>query len=521
MNYTEIFAQEYFGKIFYFCLKKTGNEQDAEELASDIGYEVISSLKKGASPERFSAWVWAVANNVWAKWAKKKYYSGGVSEEPEKSADDAESEFLLAEDLRLLRRELAFVRSDYREILLAHYFEEKSVSAISLKFGIPIGTVMTKLQNGRKILKEGMNMAREFGIRSYSPEEVRFTNCGGMSYNGQPWTTLSRLMYKNIFLEVYNNPKTAEELSLELGVALPYMEDDLKYLKNQTFLEFNKGKYETSFCIIGREAQKQADAAAREIATPLTNLLEERTDYIDEVARKHGNAYYGKHQTYEEAKWTLLMYAFKNMFDNICKYKKCNSPVRPDGGAWEIVGYQTIDFDLPKFVEFNISKRIKEAVFGMFRFKYDGIFGKMPYWLSESEIRALALFVRGQAEMAEAEELEKLKNYGYIREKCGKVEPTLLIFDEKEKIEFGAEEKRRLAAMDEEISAFLKNSQKKTIAIMREEMPKKFFEAPHQYNHVLGCLSINNNYICEQALRDGYLKYDERTSPTIGNFIFI
>ena len=521
MSYTEIFAREYFGKVFYFCLKKTGNEQDAEELASDIGYEVISSLKKGAKPENFGAWVWAVANNVWAKWAKKKYYSHNASEETEESARDAESEFLLAEDLRLLRRELAFIRSDYREILLEHYFGGKSVSVISRELGIPLGTVMTKLQNGRKILKEGMNMAREFGIRSYSPEEVRFTNSGGMSRNGQPWEALSHLMYKNIFLEVYNNPKTAEELSLELGVALPYMEDDLKYLTKQTFLECNKGKYETNFCIIGREAQRQADAAARESTALLTKLLEERTDYINDVALNHGNAYYGKYQTYEEAKWTLLMYAFKNMFDNVCKYKKCSSPVRPDGGAWEIVGYQTIDFDLPNFVEFNISKRIKNAFFGMFRFKYEGIFGKIPYWLSESEIRALALFVRGHAEVAETEELEKLKKYGYIREKYGKAEPALLIFDEKEKIEFCDKEKRRLEKLDEEIYDLLKSAQEKTLAIMRVEMPRKFFEAPRQYNHVLGCLSINNNYICEQALRDGYLKYDARTSQTIGNFIFI
>ncbi len=521
MKYTKLFTEEYFGKVFYFCLKKTGNEQDAEELASDIGFEVLSSLKKGATPEKFGAWVWAVANNVWAKWAKKKYYSRDAFEETEESEKDTESEFLLAEDLRILRRELAFIRSDYRKILLAHYFEEKSVSAISRELGIPLGTVMTKLQNGRKILKEGMNMAREFGKRSYNPEEVRFTNCGGMSRSGQPWEALSHLMYKNIFLEVYNNPKTAEELSLELGVALPYMEDDLKYLTKQTFLECNNGKYETKFCIIGREAQRNAHLVACEITAPLTKLLEERTDYIDEVARKHGNAYYGKHQTYEEAKWTLLMYAFKNMFEKICKYKACKAPVRPDGGAWEIAGYQTIDFDLPRIVEFNISKKTKDAVFGMFRFKYDGIFGKIPYWLSESEIRALALFVRGYADEAEWEEIENLIKHGYIRETRGGLEPSLLVFDRKEKVMFEKEEAQKLRRIDEEIYGLLEGARKKTLAVMREEMPKKFFEAPRQYNHVLECLSINNNYICEQALRDGYLKYDERTSPTIGNFIFI
>ena len=528
MNYTERYAEEYLGKIFYFCLKKTGNEQHAEELASDISYEILAALARGNEPLDFSPWVWKIANNRYAKWAKKKYYSleAGTEDIDEmeyliSSEEDVESALLLSEDLNIIRRELAFIRSDYREILLAHYFGEKSVSVISRELDIPLGTVKTNLQNGRKILKEGMNMAREFGKRSYNPEEVRFVNSGGMGKNGQPWTMLSRLMYKNIFLEVYNDPKTAEELSLELGVALPYMEDDLNYLTRQALLECKNGKYETTFSIIGREAQREANQTANEFSVPLTKLFEQRTDYIDEIAKKHGNVYYGKYQTYEEAKWTLLMYAFKNMFDKICKYKPCKSPVRPDGGAWEVIGYQTVDFALPTPVEFNISKKLKDAVFGEFRFKCAGIFGKLPYWLSDSEIRALALCVRGLSELAEEDDVGKLIEYGYIQKKGRLLEPSLVVFDSKENVVFEKEEKRNLVYIDAEITDLLQRALQKTSDIIKAELPEKFFENPNQYNHALQTLSINNDYICEQALKDGYLKYDERTSPTIGNFIFI
>ena len=32
----ETYAHEYMGKIFYYCLRKTGDSHEAEELASDI-----------------------------------------------------------------------------------------------------------------------------------------------------------------------------------------------------------------------------------------------------------------------------------------------------------------------------------------------------------------------------------------------------------------------------------------------------------------------------------------------------
>ena len=47
----------------------------------------------------------------------------------------------------------------------------------------------------------------------------------------------------NILLQANNNPSTLEELSIELGVALPYMEEEVNLLHQATLLEKQGDKY--------------------------------------------------------------------------------------------------------------------------------------------------------------------------------------------------------------------------------------------------------------------------------------
>ena len=265
MTNAEKFAGEYLGKVFYFCLKKTGNDADAEELSSEISFEVISSLSRGAPPENFDAWVWTIARRRWSKFAARKYYKT-----PEQvdirdcddilaADDDVERDVILADDLRLLRRELAFVRAEYRDILVSHYVKEMSVTAIAEKLNIPVGTVKTRLQNGRKKLKEGMNMARTFGVRSYNPEDIEF-NSSGFFNKFSPWSVVQRKIPKNILLEASNNPSSVEELAMELGVAVPYMEEEVEILEDAELLKKVDGdKYITNFFIMPRECQEKFD----------------------------------------------------------------------------------------------------------------------------------------------------------------------------------------------------------------------------------------------------------------------
>ena len=231
------FADNYMEKLFYFCLKKTGNQIEAEDLTQEIALQIITALNKGAIPTSFSAWVWQIARNCYAKWAEKKHNQREAvtgsdigDYEIEDESENILDEMIHAEEMSLLRRELAFIKSDYRNIVVAYYIESKSIRQIASALSLPENTVKSRLFRAREILKEGMNMAREFGKRSYKPEEITYSNiCTCPGEHGQPWVLMDPKMNQNIFLACYDNPMTAEELAIEVGVALPYMEDTVKH----------------------------------------------------------------------------------------------------------------------------------------------------------------------------------------------------------------------------------------------------------------------------------------------------
>ena len=259
----DLFVSEYLEKLFYFCLKKTGDAHEAEDLASDVALDVLSAIEKGTEIDSFSAWVWRIARNRYSSWVSEKYvrresrYSEDVSEYDVPSDDNVEEDLIRDEDIKLLRRELAFISSDYREIVVAYYIKQKRISEIARTLSIPEGTVKTKLYRARKILKEGLNMAREFGKRSYDPEWISFTASGNQP-SGLPWSAVRRKIPVNILCEANNNPSTAEELSISLGVSLPYMEEEIGILVESELLKrLDDGRYITNFFIYPAKCQNE------------------------------------------------------------------------------------------------------------------------------------------------------------------------------------------------------------------------------------------------------------------------
>lgn len=502
MTLTEIYTKEYLEKIFYYCLKKTHSEEDANELAADISCEIITAFKLRPEPKNLDSWIWKVASNRYKRWAKQKWFSPEQvdiddiydSIPDNESVEDAA---VLSESMALMRRELAFIRSDYRNILVAHYFEEKSVSVIAKEFNLPIGTVKTKLQNSRKKLKEGMNMAREFGKRSYKPENVNFVMSGRNGDNGQPWSLVTHLLCKNIFLEAYENPQTAEELSLELGIALPYMEDELERLTREELMrKYDNGKYETNFKIISREEQLKEFETCKKIQKPLTDKL---CTLIDTYMEKDGAKVDMNNIGYEAAKWALLVKTF-DWFDMSYfgdKFSK-SYPKRPDNGQWELTGFETPDFAQPYFVgqhgcmiDTNDKTQNLDIHFSQYKFHYMSMGNRTPLFLKYNEALTLYNVVMNNIDKCEDVYIEKLLEYGYLRKDGEKIVPNLVVFDREAANNRGEETSKVLSTLKDEV-----------ISIMRD--------AP----------MISRGYVVEQALNDGWLKYSDDLILSAGAYIY-
>lgn len=493
------FTENYMEKLFYFCLKKTGSGVEAEDLTQDIALNILAALHRGTIPDNFPAWVWQIARNRYSVWANGKHRrSESIASfdigdyELEDKCGNILDDMIHRQELSMVRRELSFISSEYRHIVVAYYIEEQSMRDIAAKLSLSLEAVKKRLQRARIILKEGMNMAREFGVRSYKPEQVAFVQSGQDGAKGQPWSIINHLLYKNIFLETYENPETAEELALELGIALPYMEDELEYLVREELLHKTGQKYEPSFPIVSRGEQRKVYEAGRAVQKPLTDKLCALIElYMQEGGAKVNVNFVG----YEAAKWTLLVSVFDQISGITNGQKETSYPSRPDGGAWTLTGYETVDWQEPAFVGLHTTRSNKNEDridFGQYKFYVGDFYTRTPEHLGNVEANALHLVCMGRTVEAIPEYVENLLGYGYLKKVDGILSPQVVVFDRNAREHFSEKTSAALGTLREEIAALIARTP-----------------------------SVTKAYVVDQALRDGWLKMDEHTLSVIGAYIYL
>lgn len=337
------FTSEYFERVYYYCLKKTGSETEAAELSQDIALGIIEQLRRGACPDSFSGWVWQIVRNIYAGWATEKHKTRerlsdtDISEFEIPDNSDFVSDLIREEDIAAIRREMAFILSEYRNVLLMYYVQNRRVYDIAKNLGIPEGTVKTRLFRARQKLKEGMYMAREFGKRSYDPERLSFLASGSQP-SGLPWGAVQRKIPVNILCEANNNPSTVEELAIELGIAAPYMEEEVDILeKSELLRKLDDGKYITNFFIAPSECIEEVNELCEDFAYDnYKKFWQVASDFVT----KHYAEFIGE-STMSEQDATMFFFlklvtTVKETVDGDVwgRFK------RRDGGNWGFIGYE-------------------------------------------------------------------------------------------------------------------------------------------------------------------------------------
>ena len=256
--------------IFGFALTRFGNVAEAEWLASNILYEIVRSAPNLKDEERFYGFMWKIAENVYMDYLRKKSKdTNRTTELDENIADESESvleEIAKKEELNLLRRELSLLSKQYRETTVLYYIENLSFSEVAKKLQISTEMVKYYLFRARKIIREGMNMERLYGEKSYRPNIFEIDFWGTKAEDDREYRDFQRRKIKgNILLAAYYSPVTIQEISIELGVALPYLEDEIKLLVDRQYLACNNGKYLTNIPIFTLDCTKTIDGKLKEL----------------------------------------------------------------------------------------------------------------------------------------------------------------------------------------------------------------------------------------------------------------
>ena len=153
----ERYVAEYSRELTRFCIKLCGDVHDAEDLFQDTWARALDKFDQYDQSSSFKSWLFTICANLFRNSKKLKYNSSkavfSTKEEKEKflnSIPDQETDVDAYLDLHAA---ILSLPKKHRLVLVLYYFREFSYSEIARMLDIPEGTVKSRLNTAKKLLK--------------------------------------------------------------------------------------------------------------------------------------------------------------------------------------------------------------------------------------------------------------------------------------------------------------------------------------------------------------------------------
>ena len=192
-------AMEYMPSLYSAALRMTRNSADAEDLVQETYLKAYRHYDKFEEGTNLKAWLFKIMKNTFINNYRKQQQAPPQSDFAEieesfeslvdkdaanqipKSPEEEFLEDILDEDVQ---RALDDLPADYRMVVLLADLEGFSYKEIAEILEVPVGTVMSRLYRGRRLLEAAMlKYAREHGYlrQGEQPSKMRSR---GSSQNG-------------------------------------------------------------------------------------------------------------------------------------------------------------------------------------------------------------------------------------------------------------------------------------------------------------------------------------------------
>jgi RNA polymerase sigma-70 factor, ECF subfamily len=158
-----LFARHHV-RVYRFVLRLLRDEMAAEDIISDVFLDVWRQADRFEGRSAVSTWLIAIARFKALSQLRKRREDGldeETAESIEEPSDDPELAVEKQDKGAKLRKCLAGLSAEHREIIDLIYYHEKSVEEVARIVGIPENTVKTRMFYARKKLGE---LCRTAGI---------------------------------------------------------------------------------------------------------------------------------------------------------------------------------------------------------------------------------------------------------------------------------------------------------------------------------------------------------------------
>lgn len=335
---------EYLKPIFSFTLKRTKTIQEAEDLAQEIIIKVYKAIKNMDNIYNVESYIWRIAHNTVANYYRGKARSfiginiDDVAETIKCKQSTVEETYIKNEEMNKLRDKIAYLSKIQRQIVILYYYKGKKQEEISQLLDIPKGTVKWHLFEAKKELKKGMEkMDNKLSELKFNPIKFSFMGVNGsVGREGGTNNFFKSTLAQNIVYSIYNKGKTINEIAEVLGVSPVYVESEVEYLEEYSFLtKLPRDKYISNMIIdeFTEEKLYLIDKMYKDASKLIANEI------FDEVIKSkliNSESIYCPNKDVNFLMWTLILYILaqsKSYEDRTIKFEDV-ATIRKDGGCY-------------------------------------------------------------------------------------------------------------------------------------------------------------------------------------------
>lgn len=307
---TPAFDEAYL-ELTRYAYTRARNKDEADEVVSDTVLSWIRDVRAGKVIENLSGYLRTVferrLNDRLRRQYRREVEFSDDGTVLNSIPDDSDPEELSrsVREAEAVRKALGQLAAIYREVVYRHYMKGQGVEEIACALGVPVGTVKSRLSDGRGQMREtvakhlqekesvrvaGESMdtvknsvavdTRPYSEASYAPKQVTIGIWGNVGRKNEPFCYMDSLIAQNILVLAYEKPISIRDLSAALGIPTPYVEHEVDILVHGEMMGRTPGGLVYTRIFMQTEEDgfgnvEAQEALAAEIAPIMWRMMEE------------------------------------------------------------------------------------------------------------------------------------------------------------------------------------------------------------------------------------------------------
>lgn len=153
-DYYAIIIERYQKKLLRYTYNLIRNEEKSKDAVQETFIKTYINLNTFNTSKKFSNWIYQIAHNQAINIARKNQKEFSLTEDFDiESPENIEENFDQEKNIEKINHCLKNIPIKYKEPLSLYYIEEKNYQEISDILRIPMGTVATRINRAKKIMK--------------------------------------------------------------------------------------------------------------------------------------------------------------------------------------------------------------------------------------------------------------------------------------------------------------------------------------------------------------------------------